>query len=246
MKAYVYGVKFCLGLITSLIALYAFTIKVPDRSAITSRGEFTQHSNALGMQSRSIGFAAVPQMILGGEASDATTDIPNDTAIDLTEVQPAMRPDWVDAPPVMTGDVHRWAVVSTPASSAELSRKGLDAQLRAVAETYIETLVDDPDAISVISIDDAWIGTHVSVDRQYEGKVLVDGEEMYESAAELLFEPADREWILSKWKSHLVGQRLVGAGILVAIIGTFLFAATAMVSMIVRRAEQRVTHGLPS
>jgi hypothetical protein len=246
MKSFAILIAGCLGLIACLVALSAFTIVVSQQSTFTSRDEFTQHSNALGIQSRSIGFAGGPQLMLGGEASDPTSDVRNDTTIDLANAQPAARPDWVDAPPVMTGDVHRWAVVSTPASTPELSRKGLDAQLRAVAETYIETLVNDPDAVSVIAIDDAWIGEHVAADRQYEGKVLVDGEEMYESAAELLFEPADRDWILSRWKSHLIGQRLIGAGILVAIIGAFLFAVTAALSMIVRRAEQRVTQGLPS
>lgn len=246
MKTFAIVIAVCLSGMACLVAISAFWIVTPARLVQTSRVEFTEYSNALGMQSRSIALLSVPEVTLGGETAEQTSDVPAESTIDLTDAEPATRPDWVDAPPVMTGDVHRWAVVSTPASTAERSRQALDAQLRAVAETYIETLLNEPDAISVISIDDAWIRDHVSADRQYEGKVSVDGEEMYESAAELLFEPADREWIDSQWKSHLIGQRLVAAGILIAIIGMFLFVVTAVVSMIVRRAEQRVTQGLPS
>ena len=246
MKVFAIVIAICLSAMACLVALSAFWFVASARSVQTSRVEFTQYSNDLGMQSRSIALLSVPDVTPDGETSEETSDVPAEATIDLTTAEPATRPDWVDAPPVLTGDVHRWAVVSTPASTAELSRQGLDAQLRAVAETYIETHLNEPDAISVISIDDAWIRDHVSADRQYEGKVSVDGEEMYESAAELLFEPADRQWIDSQWKSHLIGQRLAVAGILIVIIGIFLFAVTAVVSMIVRRAEQRVTQGLPS
>jgi hypothetical protein len=245
MKVFAIVISICLCVMAGLVALSAFWFVTLDRSVQTSRVEFTQYSNDLGMQSRSIALLS-SDVTPDGETSEEASDVPAETTIDLTTADPVTRPDWVDAPPVLTGDVHRWAVVSTPASTAELSRRGLDAQLRAVAETYIETHLNDPDAISVISIDDAWVRDHVSADRQYEGKVSVDGEEMYESAAELLFEPADRQWIDSQWKAHLIGQRLAVAGILIVIIGMFLFAVTAVVSMIVRRAEQRVTQGLPS
>jgi hypothetical protein len=245
MKVFAIVIAICLSVMVCLVALSAFWFVTLDRSVQTSRVEFTQYSNDLGMQSRSIALLS-SDVTPDGETSEEASDVPAETTIDLTTADPVTRPDWVDAPPVLTGDVHRWAVVSTPASTAELSRRGLDAQLRAVAETYIETHLNDPDAISVISIDDAWVRDHVSADRQYEGKVSVDGEEMYESAAELLFEPADRQWIDSQWKAHLIGQRLAVAGILIVIIGMFLFAVTAVVSMIVRRAEQRVTQGLPS
>jgi len=246
MKVFAYVIKFCLGLMASLVAFSAIWFVAPARSVQTSRVEFTQYGNDIGVQSRPIALLSVPEVTLGGETAEETSDVPAESTIDLTTAESAKRPDWVDAPPVMTGDIHRWAVVSTPASTAELSRQGLDAQLRAVAETYIETHLNEPDAISVIAIDDAWIRDHVSADRQYEGKVSVDGEEMYESAAELLFEPADRQWIDSRWKSHLIGQRLAAAAILVVILGALLFAVTAVVSMIVRRAEQRVTQGLPT
>jgi hypothetical protein len=157
---------------------------------------------------------------------------------------PPERPAWVDALPNLAEDVHRWPVVSTPASTAELSRKALDAQLRAAAETYIETLLGDADSPAAIALEPAWIESRVSVDRQYEGHVYAGDETMYESAAELLFEPADRQWIESRWKSHQVGHRLVGLALLTFLSGAILFVMTAGMSMVARRAEQRVTQRL--
>ncbi len=57
----------------------------------------------------------------------------------------------------------------------------------------------------------------------------------------LRFDEEDREDILKQWEQLQVSQRLVGLGI----VGTFAVAAligsTALLSIIVRRAELRVT-----
>ncbi|HBJ37498.1 MAG TPA: hypothetical protein DDZ51_22635 [Planctomycetaceae bacterium] len=157
---------------------------------------------------------------------------------------PPNRPSWVDHQPDMSGDLHRWPVVSTPASTAELSRQGLAAQLRAAAETYVETILGEANAASVITIDDDWIESHLSADLQYEGEVFAGDEVMYESATQLLFEPTDRQSIQTRWKSHQVGERLVGLAIVAFIGGALLFVTTAGMSVVVRRAERRVTQAL--
>jgi len=156
---------------------------------------------------------------------------------------PPGRPAWVDESPNLIDDVHRWPVVSTPASTAELSRQALDAQLRAAAETYIETLLGEADSPAVIALEQSWIESHLAAERQYEGQVYAGDETMYESAAELLFEPADRQWIESRWKAHQVGHRLVGLALLTFLGGLILFVMTAGMSMVARRAEQRITQG---
>lgn len=154
---------------------------------------------------------------------------------------PPDRPSWVDQSPDMSTDLHRWPVVSTPASTAELSRQALSAQLRAAAETYVETILGESAATSVIKLDDAWIEGHLSADHQYEGEVFAGDGVMYESATQLLFEPADRQSFQTQWKSHQVGERLTGLAILTFLGGTFLFVTTAGMSIVVRRAERRVT-----
>lgn len=154
---------------------------------------------------------------------------------------PPQRPEWVEQAPDLTGDLHRWPVVSTPASSPELSRLALQAQLRAAAETYVETLVKDEAAASVVMLDDNWIADRLSADHHYDGEVDVGGETMYESAAQLLFEPADRQWIEKRWQSHQVTDRLVQVAIFTVLGGTFLFVLTTGMSMVARRAENRVT-----
>jgi hypothetical protein len=157
---------------------------------------------------------------------------------------PPNRPSWVDQSPDMSTDLHRWPVVSTPSSTAELSRQALSAQLRAAAETYVETILGDPAAASVVKLDEAWIESHLSADHQYEGEVFAGDEVMYESAAQLLFEPADRQSIQTQWKSHQVGERLVNLSVLTFLGGTILFFTTAGMSIVARRAERRVTQSL--
>lgn len=154
---------------------------------------------------------------------------------------PPTRPSWVDQSPDMSADLHRWPVVSTPSSTAELSRQALSAQLRGAAETYVETILGETDIASIVTIDDAWIESHLSADHQYEGEVFAGDEVMYESAAQLLFEPADRKWLMNRWQSHQVSERLVNLAILAFLGGTLLFVTTAGMSMVARRAERRVT-----
>lgn len=157
---------------------------------------------------------------------------------------PDDRPDWLGHSPDLSADVHRWPVVTTPMSTPQLSREALTAQLRAAAETYIETVLGDAESASMILLEDAWIESHLSADRQYEGKVFAGQDIMYESAAELIFEPSDRQWIQSQWKSLQVGERLVRITILAVFGGMLLFFTTAGMSLVARRAERRLAQSL--
>jgi len=215
------------NLITTLsLALVGFVLIGTVDSRLATAGEVASDSEITTDQAASKPLSVAPQ------SSAATITFPPD------------RPSWVDQSPDLSADLHRWPVVSTPASTAELSRQALSAQLRAAAETYLETILKETDAAAVITLDDAWIESHLSADHQYEGEVFAGDEVMYESAAQLLFEPADRRWIQTRWNSHQVAGRLVNLAILTFLGGTILFVATAGLSIVVRRAERRVTQSL--
>jgi hypothetical protein len=178
---------------------------------------------------------------VGGQSSKPLSVAPVDLAL---VTFPDDRPDWLGHSPDLSADVHRWPVVTTPLSTPQLSREALTAQLRAAAETYVETILGHPEAASLLSIEDTWIESHLSADRQYDGQVFSGQEIMYESAAELLFEPSDRQWIQSQWKSHEIGERLVKISVLAVLGGTLLFFTTAGMSVVARRAERRLTQSL--
>ena len=209
----------------SLALIGFFSISTVD-SRLAFAAEIASDSEIITDQAASQPLSVAPQ------ASSAAFTFPPD------------RPSWVDQSPDMNADLHRWPVVSTPASTAELSRLALAAQLRAAAETYVETIVGETDAASIIPLDDAWIESHLSADHQYEGEVFAGDEVMYESAAQLLFEPADRQRIETRWNSHQVAGRLVNVAILTFLGGTILFVTTAGMSIVARRAERRVTQSL--
>jgi len=235
-----------------MVASVAAAAEVSLTVAIKSSAEEQQPTEGQSTQSSSetSATATTTEAEITSDAGLDSEAIPNESASKPLSVAPInpgsltyppSRPSWVDQSPDMSADLHRWPVVSTPSSTAELSRQALSAQLRAAAETYVETILDETDASSIITLDDAWIESHLSADHQYEGEVFAGDEVMYESAAQLLFEPADRTWLLSRWQSHQVGERLVNLAILTFLGGTLLFVTTAGMSMVARRAERRVT-----
>ncbi len=158
---------------------------------------------------------------------------------------PEDRPLWIDAGPVLTGKVHRWPVSSSPSSTVDLSHRSLEVQLRAAAETYIETLLDSPEAPAVVELRDDWIQARLVPDRRYSGEIYVGDEVLYEAAAELWFDSESRAEIASRWTSHQVRQRMIGLGAMTVGGTMLLLIATAGLSIIARRAERvRGTRGL--
>ncbi len=156
---------------------------------------------------------------------------------------PADRPAWIDAGPELDEKIHRWPVSSPPSSTAELSRRALAIQLRAAAETYLETLFDSPEAPQVIPLEDDWIAERQADDHYYEGEVYSGGEVLYEAAAELRFTAKDRRWLQAQWDSHLVSRRMVGLGAATAGGTVLLLMATAGLSLVARRLERRAGAG---
>lgn len=155
---------------------------------------------------------------------------------------PEQRPAWIDEGPRLGGPLHRWPVNSSPSSTVELASQSLEVQLRAVAEMYVETLLDSPDAPAVVSLHDDWISARLSPDHQYEGEVYRGEEVLYEAAAELQFDEQSRREIQGRWDAHQVQRRIVGLGAM-TLGGTMLLLMTsAGLSILTRRAERRVEH----
>jgi len=152
---------------------------------------------------------------------------------------PDDRPAWIDAGPELDGKVHRWPVSSPLSSTAELSRQALLVQLRAAAETYVETLFDSPEAPAVIPLEDHWIAERIADNGRYEGEVHSGDEVLYEAAAELRFTVEDRRWLQELWDAHRVGQRMVALGAMTAGGTALLLMATAGLSILARRSERR-------
>ncbi len=151
------------------------------------------------------------------------------------------RPSWVDSAPVLEGEVHRWPVVSTPCRSEALSEEGLRVNLRAAVETYIETLTQSQESGAAVPMDDEWINKHRDAAKKYTGTVRRGDEVMYESATVLEFDRKDREWIESRWRRFQVGQRVAVLGIFSGGVVTLLVGIAAGLSVVTRRAEQRVS-----
>ncbi len=149
-------------------------------------------------------------------------------------------PNWVEAPPWLDDSPHRWPVQSTPASTPELSRQALEAQTRAAAETYLETLLDDPAASLAIELTDGWIAARIDPDRRYEGEIRVGTERLYVAAAELRFDDDDQQWIRDRWRSHRVAHRLGGLAIAVGSGVGLLWLGTVGLSIVVGRRERRL------
>lgn len=179
------------------------------------------------------------QLLVSQVAAEDDTP-PGELSVALGEElrYPADRPTWIDAGPELDGQVHCWPVNSPPSSSAELSRRALTVQLRAAAETYLETLFDSPDAPDVIPLADDWIAERIADSRSYEGEVYSGDEVLYEAAAELRFTTADRRWLQAQWDAHRVSQRMISLGAMTAGGTVLLLMATAGLSIIARRVER--------
>jgi hypothetical protein len=148
-------------------------------------------------------------------------------------------PAWLEETPILEGDVHRWPVRSQPASTPEMSRQLLQVQSRAAVETYLEQLLDSPDAAASLRPDDAWIADHLAPDRVWHGEVRRGEEVLYESAGVLLFDEQDRVWLREQWRAHLVDGRLKRIALLA--IPTVLLAIVllSVASQWAYRGEQR-------
>lgn len=153
------------------------------------------------------------------------------------------RPSWVDASPSLDGDVHRLPVTSMPCSTEALCEEALNANMRGAVENYIESLTGAEESSSVITLDDDWIQAHRDSSKSYRGTVLKGEETWYESATELVFDAEDQGLIHRLWRRNQMTQRLAALGIFSGVTVTFLIGIAASLSIVTRRAEQRVVVG---
>jgi hypothetical protein len=150
------------------------------------------------------------------------------------------RPNWVDASPSLEGDVHRLPVTSIPCRTESLCEDALKANMRGAVDNYIETLTGSEESSGLILLDDQWISEHRDKSKYYIGTVLKGEETLYESATELVFEKEDQEMIQRLWRRHQVNERLAILGFVSGLVVTSLIGVAATLSMVTRRAEQRV------
>lgn len=148
-------------------------------------------------------------------------------------------PTWLEDTPTLEGDVHRWPVRSQPASTPEMSRQLLQVQSRAAVETYLEQLLDSPDAAASLSPDDAWIAEHLDPARVWHGEVRQGEEVLYESAGVLLFDEQDRAGLREQWRAHLVDGRLRRVALLAVPTVLLVIVLLSVASQWAYRVEQR-------
>jgi hypothetical protein len=153
---------------------------------------------------------------------------------------PTDRPAWVDAEPTLETTPHRWPVVSTPCRSEALAEESLKVNLRAAVETYIETITGSVESAPIIALDDQWIQDRRDASKQYRGTIKEGDETLYEAATVLVFDAEDEQMIRNRWQQNLVSHRLGALGVMGAGLITLLVGTAAGLSMVTRRAEQRV------
>ncbi len=153
---------------------------------------------------------------------------------------PEERPSWVDEAPSMTGDIHRWPVTSSPCSAESLCGEGLKVSMRAAVETYVESITGDETSSNVVTLTDEWIENRRDKSKQYLGTVKNGDEVMYEAATVLIFDTDDQKLIKRLWRQSQVSQRLAVLGILSGGVVSVFVGIAATLSIVTRRAEQRV------
>ncbi len=151
------------------------------------------------------------------------------------------RPSWIDQAPTRDDDDDLLSVSSVPCRDEKLCDEALKVAMRAATETYAESLTGNDQTESWLRLDDQWINERRDSKKQYHGPVTIGNETFYESATVLRFDEEDRQEILKQWEQLQVSQRLVGLGIVGTLAVAALIGSTALLSIIVRRAELRVT-----
>jgi len=191
-----------------------------------------------------IGFLAMNLRL--SSAADENTEVKTKKLTELS-VAPSShqefassRPSWVDVSPSLEGSVHRLPVTSIPCRTESLCEDALNANLRGAVENYIETLTGAEESSRLITLDDAWISQHRDKAKYYVGTVLKGNETLYESATELVFDQEDQEMIRRLWRRNQVSERLAILGFLSGVTATLFIGIAATLSMVTRRAEQRV------
>jgi len=150
------------------------------------------------------------------------------------------KPSWVDASPGRAGDVYQIPVESILQKSESLCEEALRVAMRAAVESYVESLVDTEDAETVVMLDDEWIDRHRDKRKNYLGVIEKGGETLYVLATQLNFTGEDDAMIRRASARLQKSRRLGELGFLSLTAVVFLISGAAALSIVTRRAEQRV------
>jgi hypothetical protein len=154
---------------------------------------------------------------------------------------PSDRPEWIEKLQVRVGETDRLSVTSVPCRDKSLCDESLKVNMRAALENYIEEVTGAEESSSIIRLDDEWIEKHRDETTNYQGTVQAGDETMYESATMLVFDADDRKQIESLWRRNQVSHRLAALGLLSGTAVTLFVGLVAILSIVTRRAEQRIT-----
>lgn len=154
------------------------------------------------------------------------------------------KPPWVNASPGRDGDVYQIPVESILQKSESLCEEALRVAMRAAVEGYVESLVDTDEAETVVTLDEDWINRHRDKRKNYLGMIEKGGETLYVSATQLNFTAEDDAMIRRASATLQKSRRLGELGFLTLTGVVFLISIAATLSVVTRRAEQRVA--LPS
>ncbi len=166
----------------------------------------------------------VTWQLTSGWAAGAITDL--SVAPLQQTVFPDDRPHWIEAEPDLTGQVHHWPVVSSPALTPEASQQNLEVQSLVAVEAYLEQhlagySVDRHGAL----FDQEYVQRHLlDGDQHYHGMVTTSSGPMHEHAVQLRFDPDFRREAEARFQNIELEARLailavLGGGSLAALLG---------------------------
>lgn len=141
-------------------------------------------------------------------------------------VFPDDRPAWIEADPDLTGQVHRWPVVSLPALTEEASQHSLEVQSLVAVEAYLEQYLAGYSVNRHGALfDQEYVQRHLlDGDQHYHGRVTTSSGPMHEHAVQLRFDPDFRREAEARFQNIELEARLVmlavlGGGSLVVLLG---------------------------
>jgi len=151
------------------------------------------------------------------EAEPATASSSTDQPVEATEepaIQPRVvippgRPEWVEQPPVRTGDRHTQSVCSDPYRDLPAARVALDDKLVSAVRDYVAEQLGSQMAGALIHYDLSAIKNRF-VKSRYEETIEVSSlnTPMHQVHAQLEFDPGFRSEIAARWQKILAAGRL--------------------------------------
>lgn len=169
-----------------------------------------------------------------------------DVAEELTELSvapsthvefPENRPQWLDAPPTLDGDVHVWSVVCTGRETVKRCDADLKDLRRAAVGSYIQFLTGSV-SDETFPINDDWIENELITDR-YVGTCVIGDTELKEVAIRLEFDQDTQKKILASHRNREVGERLAATGAFIGFGFVLLICASSLLGIVSRRVQKR-------